>query len=275
MRRLVVNADDFGWSRSVNAGIVEAHRTGIVTRASLLATGAGFDDAVRLAKETPTLGLGVHLNFYRAATLLPRERVASLTGPDGRLLGSWKAIVGRLATGRFDRGELEAELRAQIERFLAAGLTPGHLDSEKHLHLWPSVFDTVVALAVDYGIPEVRVVTEPYSLHPILSGLHVLSARDRAHALAAGRLMCDGTVGVTHAPTEPDALERLLADARGERVELVTHPGHIDAEFLEMQCHVPNRLVGQRELEFATLAAPAARDAVERAGFELERASRQ
>lgn len=271
MRRLVVNADDFGWSGSVNAGIIEAYEAGIVTRASILATGAGFEDAVRRAKAVPGLGIGVHLNFYRSGTILPPERLRSITGDDGRLLGSWKAIVGRLVTGRFDHRELEAELRAQIERVLESGLTPAHLDSEKHLHLWPSVFDVVCGLAREFGIPEVRIVNEAFSVHPVLSGLHVLSARDRSRARAAGLRTVDGTIGVTHQPTSPEALLALLASARGERVELVTHPGRIDEEFLRLQLTIPNRLVGERERELATLAGPGAHAAVERAGFELER----
>jgi predicted glycoside hydrolase/deacetylase ChbG (UPF0249 family) len=278
-RQLVVNADDLGWSRSVDRGIIECHQTGIVTRASILATGPAFEDAVSLTRATPSLGIGVHLNIYRGRTILPPERVPALVGADGRLLGSWKGIVSRLATGRFDLGQVEAELRAQIMHVRDAGLEPGHLDSEKHLHLWPGVFDVVCRLAVEFGIPQVRVVLEPPSVRPVPFGLGVLSARDRAVARSHGLVTPDATIGVTRAPIDMLALEAILRSARGERVEFVVHPGHVDEEFMEQQGTMANRLVCSREDELAVLASPEARAAVERAGFSLERtpgpASRQ
>jgi predicted glycoside hydrolase/deacetylase ChbG (UPF0249 family) len=268
-RVLTVNADDFGWSRSVNEGIVECHRTGIVTRTSVLATGWAFDHAVELAHATPTLGIGMHLNIYRGMTILPAEKIPTLVGPDGRLLGSWKEIVRRLMTGRFDMGQVEAELRAQIEHVIAAGLSPGHLDSEKHLHLWPSVFDVVCHLAVEFGIPQVRVVREPPGAKPIPLGLGVLSARNARVAGGHGVMLPEGTIGVTEAPLTQFALDALLGRARGRHVEFVVHPGHVDDEFMQLQGQVANRLVCSREEELAVLADPRSRDAVESAGFRL------
>lgn len=268
-RRLVVNADDFGWSRSVNRGIVETHRTGIVTRTSILATGSAFEDAVELALANPTLGIGVHLNIYRGNTILPPECLSTLVGEDGRLLGSWQRIVARLATGRCDLGQVEEELRAQIRHVCEAGLEPRHLDSEKHLHLWPGVFDIVCRLAVEFDIPTVRVVSEPFSSHLIPLGLSLLSLRDRAVARSHGLLTTDATIGVTLAPTDLSTLESILRSARGRNVEFVVHPGHVDEEFMALQATVANRLVCSREDECAVLASPEARVAVERAGFEL------
>ncbi|PKQ16548.1 MAG: hopanoid biosynthesis associated protein HpnK [Actinobacteria bacterium HGW-Actinobacteria-7] len=272
-RELVVNADDFGWSHSVNEGIVECHQTGIVTRTSILATGWAFEHAVELAKATPTLGIGMHLNIYRGNTILPAEKIPTLVGPDGKLLGSWQEIVGRLVRGRFDLAQVEAELRAQIQHVLAAGLTPAHLDSEKHLHLWPSMFDVVCKLAVEFGIPEVRTVREPLGAKPIPLMLGVFSARNAGVAHRHGISTSDSTVGVTYPPIDDAALERILRSARGSRVEFVVHPGHVDAEFMELQSHVANRLVCSREEELAVLASPDSREAVNRAGFRLGRVS--
>jgi predicted glycoside hydrolase/deacetylase ChbG (UPF0249 family) len=268
-RELVVNADDFGWSRSVNLGIVEAHVTGIVTRASILATGVAFEDAAELALAQPSLGMGVHLNFYRGNTILEPERVSSLTGSDGRLLGSWREIARRLVAGRFDLAQLEDELRAQVRRVKAAGLRPAHLDSEKHLHLWPSVFDVVCRVAVESGITQVRVVREPPSVSPVSIGLGVLSVRDAAAARSRGLVTPASTIGVTHPPSDMDALARILRSARGDRVEFVVHPGHVDEEFMDLQATVANRLVCSREEELAVLTDPGAFAAVENAGFTL------
>lgn len=266
---LVVNADDFGWSRSVNLGIIETHECGIVTRASVLATGAAFEHAAELARATPSLRVGVHLNFYRGRTILDPERVPSLLGEDGRLPGSWQTIARRLLFGSLDLAELEAELRAQIERVRAAGIEPDHLDSEKHLHLWPSAFDLVCRLAQETGIPEVRVVREPFTLHPVPLGLGALAGRNAAEARRRGLIVSDATIGVTEAPTDIDALVRLLRSARSGRVEFVVHPGRVDDEFLALQTTIANRLVYSREEELAVLTDPAARAAVESAGCLL------
>lgn len=268
-RRLVVNADDFGWSRSVNAGIVEAHRYGIVTSASLLATGADFADAVALARVTPSLDVGVHLSFYRGGTVLPREQVSSLVGPDGSFLGSWRRIVGRLLAGTFDLAQLEAELRAQIALVKAMGLEPTHLDGEKHLHLWPPIFDVVCRLAVESGIPQVRVVREPLSVHAVPLGLRVLSARGARIARRCGLVTPDATIGVTEPPRDLRTFARILRGARARSVEFVVHPGQVDEEFMEIQRTVANRLVCSREDELAVLTSPEAREVVERSGYSL------
>lgn len=268
-RRLTVNADDFGWSRSVNRGIVECHVDGIVTSASILAAGTDFDDAVELARQTPTLPLGVHLNFYRGTPVLPPERVSSLVGSDGRFLGSWKSIVARLATGRFDLAELEAELRAAIQRVISVGITPVHLNSEKHLHLWPSAFRVVARLAQEFEVPLVRIVHEPFSTRPIpqaLSGLSMIDARvARSHGVATP----DATIGVTEAPTTLFALERLLARPVGYDVELVVHPGYVDEEFRAIGRTLPNRLECSREEELAVLVSEEARQMVDRSAYTL------
>lgn len=268
-RLLMVNADDFGWSCSVNRGIVECHERGVVTSASILAAGTDFEDAVELARATPTLEMGVHLNFYRGTPVLPSERVGSLVGEDGRFLGDWRRIVGRLASGRFDLDELETELRAGIEKVRAVGITPTHLNSEKHLHMWPSAFRVVAKLAEEFAIPYVRVVREPPCMRPIVQGLTLLSVGDAREAERRGRTVADGTIGVNEAPLDVDALRRLLAYDRGRRVELVVHPGHIDDEFRAIGSRLPNRLVASREQELAALTHPDARAIVEAAGYRL------
>ncbi len=270
-RRLIINADDFGWSRSVNRGIIETHTNGIVTSASILAAGTDFENAVELARATPSLGLGVHLNFYRGTPVLPPERVRSLIGEDGRFLGSWEAIVGRLATGRFDLAELEAELRAAITLVQSVGITPTHLNSEKHLHLWPSAFQVVAKLAEEFAIPCVRVVREPFSVSPIPQALTALSAIDARVARTRGVATPDATIGVTEAPTTLAALERLLAKPAGHDVELVVHPGHVDEEFREIGRTLPNRLECSREEELAVLTSAEARELVDRSEYQLVR----
>lgn len=269
-RELVVTADDFGWSRSVNRGILESHLTGIVTRTSIMAAGAAFEDAAELALSTPTLGIGVHLNLYRGRTMLAREHVNTLVdGPESTFFGDWRTIVRRLTTRRIDLSQVEEEFRAQIQHVCSAGLNPLHMDSDKHLHLWPSLFDVVCRLALEFGIPQVRVVREPLRMDLIPAGLSVLSRRDARVAEGLGLIVPTGTIGVSMAPINFRALEGLLRAARGQCVEFVVHPGYVDAEFMELQSALPNRLVEIREAELEVLATQEARDAVAHAGFTL------
>ena len=143
MKRLIINADDFGFTPDVNAGIVHAHRHGVLTSTTLMANGAAFDDAVRLSRETPSLDIGCHL------VLVQGQSLAS-----GRALPETpSSLLGALANKRLD---IYAELRAQIERILAAGLQPTHLDSHKHTHIVPVIFRQAVRLAQEFGIPYIR-----------------------------------------------------------------------------------------------------------------------
>lgn len=271
IKRLLVNADDLGWSRSVNRGIIEAHRDGIVTSTSLLAAGRAFDHAVESLAGSPDLSVGVHLNIYRGTPVLPADRVSTLLGPDGSFPGSWRVTVRRLATGAIDLAQVEAEFSAAVERVLDAGITPKHLDSEKHLHHWPSVFEVVCRVARRYDIPRVRVVREPFAPRAIPVALSVLGRRDARVARTYGRTIAQATVGVTNAPLSAEGLRAILDTVPHgiTNVEFVCHPGHVDAEFMELQGTVTNRLVESRELELAALTGASARAAVREAGFEL------
>jgi predicted glycoside hydrolase/deacetylase ChbG (UPF0249 family) len=137
VRKLVVNADDFGFTRDVNRGIVEAHRNGILTSTTLMATGAAFDDAVVLARENPALDIGVHL-------VLVGEPPFPMTIPQ---------LMRETLAGRI---RIYEELRAQVLRIIEAGLEPTHLDTHKHTHLLPPVLDAVARLSEEYKIPWVR-----------------------------------------------------------------------------------------------------------------------
>ena len=137
MRSLAVNADDFGFTRDVNRGIVEAHLQGILTSTTLMATGPAFDDAVGLAKEHPTLDIGCHLVLVGDASYPPT--VAKLI----------QAVA-------LKRIRVYDELAAQVRRILDAGLAPTHLDTHKHTHLLPPVLDAVARLSEEFQIPWVR-----------------------------------------------------------------------------------------------------------------------
>jgi|SRR5690554_414843 len=145
--KLIVNADDFGFSPGQNYGIIDAFENGIVRSTSLLAVGGAVEQAVELARAHPKLGIGVHLSLDLGRPVLAPELIPSLIGPEG---------VFRRPS--FDSSlelnimELEQEWRAQIEFVLAQGLKPTHLDGHHHFHLHPQLFALSCKLARTYEL---------------------------------------------------------------------------------------------------------------------------
>jgi len=233
-RRVVVTADDFGLHPDINEGVVRAHRDGVVRCASLVAGGDAFEEAVDALRGLPSLQAAVHLTLVEERPVLPPSRVPSLVGADGRFVYDHRRFVGRWLAGRVRTGEVERELRAQVERVLAAGVRPVHLNAHQHLHLLPGVWKVALALAEEYGIPRLRhsrfqTVFERSSpaAAPFRAGLNVLSARGRrvaARRPRAPRLV--PTVGL-HAAGRLDAaaLRGILRALPDGVHELVTHPG--------------------------------------------------
>lgn len=135
MKSLIVTADDFGASRAVNEAVARAYRDGILRYASLLVKGSAAEGAVRVAKENPGLGVGLHLE-------LCNDRPAAW-GLRYFFLPSQRARVG-------------PEIASQIERFLSFGLKPTHVDGHMNIHVHPVIFPVLARLARRYGIPRIR-----------------------------------------------------------------------------------------------------------------------
>jgi predicted glycoside hydrolase/deacetylase ChbG (UPF0249 family) len=262
-KQLVVNADDFGFTPDVNEGIVEAHRRGILTATTLMANGAAFEDAVRLAGESPSLDVGCHLVLI-----------------GGRSLSTGKPLpltVPQLLTA-MARREIRVydELLAQVRRILDAGIRPTHLDTHKHTHLAPPVLDAVARLGEELGIPWVR---RPFDFP--LNALR--GAVPRVTRLASGALgllrrrfhrvlekhgcrTTDHFAGfqITGRFRTAELVELLAAIPEGS-TELMCHPGRCG----EALRHARTRLKESREHELAALVAPEVRQALERNGIEL------
>ncbi|RKH97878.1 ChbG/HpnK family deacetylase [Corallococcus sp. AB030] len=150
--RLIVNADDLGLHPSLDAGILKAHREGIVTSATLLAMGPSAAEAVGLAK-AQGLAVGVHLALStRLSCAAPAEAVRTVA-PGGRLRGNWAEFAKAWMTGRVRREELERELSAQLARARELGARVDHLDGHQHLHLLPGVRSVVEGIAAREGLP--------------------------------------------------------------------------------------------------------------------------
>jgi hopanoid biosynthesis associated protein HpnK len=262
-RLVIINADDFGLSAAINRGIVEAHRQGIVTAASLLANGSALDDAIQLAKTHPELGIGIHLCLVEGQPVRAPESVPSLVGPDGRFLPTLRAFLLRVVAGTVAWADVEAEWRAQIERLMDAGLVIRKADSHMHLHLLPPFFEGFLRLCREYGIGVVRLPLEPVSLSALVRpsglGLGVLAALQRSRVARHGLRAPDHFRGasVSGRLTTTDLvryLRRLLPGV----TEIMTHPGFPGSP-------VPGWAAStryDRAAELAALVSPAVRAAI-------------
>ena len=156
MRQLIVNADDFGLDSAINAAVARAHTDGILTSASLMVAAPHSEEAVAFAKTHPRLGVGVHLCLVQSRAAAPAEKIPSLADSDGNLPRSPFALSARITFDRRLLADIETELRAQINRFLATGLRPSHLDAHLHTHLDPRILRIVIRLAREHRIAFVR-----------------------------------------------------------------------------------------------------------------------
>ena len=163
MKQLIVNADDFGLHPLINAGIIKGHQEGFITSTSLMSSAPCWQEAVRLAKENPRLGIGVHLTLVGGVpSVLPKEKVSSLLDDDGLFLPDYVAFAKRYYSGAVKKAELEAELRAQLERALSCGVNITHIDSHQHTHVLPGINSLVLKLSNEYNIIRVRIPKEGY-----------------------------------------------------------------------------------------------------------------
>jgi predicted glycoside hydrolase/deacetylase ChbG (UPF0249 family) len=254
-RTLVVNADDFGFTRDVNQGIVEAHRDGILTATTIMSNGAAFDDAVRLARENPTLDIGVHLVLVGQPPF--PMTVAQLM----------RAVMLR-------RIRIYEELSAQVRRVLDAGLKPSHLDTHKHTHLLPPVLDAVARISEEFKIPWVR---RPFDfpLQPggvswkkrtVSRAFGVVRSRFERVLTRHGCRSTDHFAGfqITGKFDASDVAALIRALPEGS-TEFMCHPGICTAELGAAR----TRLKESREQELRALTAPEVRDALRESGVEL------
>jgi len=284
LKNLIVNADDLGWTEGVNQGIAEAHRNGIVTSTSLLANGAAFASGVELARSTPGLGVGVHLNLSDGEPIAPRELVATLLNDEGEFAGGPEALLLRIAKRDVTVREAEQEWEAQIERVKEAGIQPTHLDGHKHVHMLPGLFEVALRLAKRYGIGAIRVAHEASSLRSALSagdernaavvlkqgvqarGLKLLARDAREQAERAGISTSDYFCGIAQTgEMTKEGVARLLRSLPEGTTELMSHPGYADQDLQNSA----TRLQGSRQTELSILTDVEIRNLVASQGIRL------
>lgn len=281
-RLLVINGDDFGLTPGVNAGMLDAHREGVLTSVSLFANAPSTTQAIAMAHATPSLGVGCHLTLVDGTPTLPATDVPSLVTPDGQFRQTWGAFIRAGLLGRIDLDDVRRELTAQIERLQTAGITLTHLDSHKHVHTWPPIFRIVAELATAYRIPAVRVPYESPWMGPVPADLRDAGIRRQAienlgmrwwtwrdaRVLARHRRLAPAFFGRVHTGrVDREVLPKILERLPDGVSELMMHPGYQDKAL----ARVRTRLRREREAEVSLLRSPDTRLAIHEAGVALVR----
>lgn len=266
-RRLIVNADDFGRSRSINTAVVRAHREGILTTASLMVAGDAFEEAVDLARANPTLGVGLHLTLVCGRAVLTADRIPGLVDGAGEF-PSFAPYAGfRYWADRGLREALRAEIGAQFQRFQETGLTLDHVNGHLHLHLHPVVLDLLMEHAGEWGIRRMRLTRDSLAVsrrtatgrwgyrlsHAVIFGW--LSRRAAPLLVRHGIRCTDAVLGLLQDGLVDEAfLLRVLPWVGPGDTEIYSHPS------LDRFRH-----------EFEALVSPAVRERVRELGIELVR----
>ncbi len=291
MRKLIVNADDFGLTAGVNRAVMETHSGGVVSSATLMANGAAFEDAVKAARSAPNLSVGCHVVLVDGTPVSPPDAVDTLLAirsaePD-KFYSSLSAFAARAMLGGFDPDQLVAEVIAQIRKIQSTGLRVTHLDTHKHAHIFPEILAALLRAARICGVRAIRNPIVPIQALPArqfkgkphlwkrygqVRMLHTFSGQFLQRTKRAGLLTPDGVIGVIEtgsADSRADSsgygsgysslLRQTLANLPEGTWEFVCHPGYNDADLRAVR----TRLLNSREEERRLLTSAELRQFLE------------
>jgi chitin disaccharide deacetylase len=280
LRRLIINADDFGFTSGVNRAIVEAHTHGVVTSSTLMANGRAFSEAAQFAQGLSGISIGCHVVLIDGDPVLTPEKIPSLVAA-GQFRDSLKSFALRALAGTIDAGEIQAEAAAQIQKIQAAGIQVSHIDTHKHTHLFPRILSPLLRAARACGL---RALRNPFGPRfPLRSSqllarpnlwtryaeLRVLGGFARKFREAVDRegfRTPDGTLGIEVTGTLDETLFRAIAQSVPEGTwEFVCHPGYNDQDLRQAK----TRLRESRETELRVLTLATGRDLLSREGIQL------
>lgn len=291
VRRLIINADDFGLTAGVNRAILEAHNRGIVTSTTVMANSQAFQGAAGLMGDSRTngaahLSIGCHVVLVDGEPLLPAQEVASLLDPKQHnrhphFRDNLNDFVVASFRHRLDPAQIEAEAAAQMRRIQTAGIQLSHFDTHKHAHMFPAVLRPLLRAASECGIPAVR---NPFGqvwplpltgllrtrrLWKRLAQLNVLrnfATNFRREVEVHGLRTTYGSLGVLVTGELDLKLFTAIAESMPEGTwEFVCHPGYNDADLEKVQ----TRLRQSREQELRLLTSPEAKEVLRQQKIDL------
>jgi len=267
VKRLIVNADDFGLTTGVNRAISELNQRHALTSATLMARAEATQEALSIAGSSQSLGVGCHVVLVDGLPVTPPDKLPYLSHPRTlRFAPTLGSLLSKLLlSGRAIEAEIEAEASAQIALLQSRGLHVTHIDTHKHTHMFPRVLRPVLRAARAAGIRSVRNPFEPqWSLRATPGApfvrrtqvrlLRALEPAFRRIVAEEGFATTDGAIGVLATGTLDSATLTSLLHAMPDGTwELVTHPGYNDADL----ANAGTRLLASRELELKTLTEAA------------------
>ena len=280
MRRLIINADDFGYTSGVNRAILNAHTHGVVTSSTLMANSQAFDEAVQLAKSAPDLSVGCHVMLTDGDPILNAAQIPTLTDSSHFRVGMVQFAVRAIA-GKMSSDEIEAEAAAQIRKLQSAGIQVSHIDTHKHTHLFPKILRPLLRAAKECGVRAVRNPFGPrlplrspgllrrpnlWKRYVEVGILQRFAGNFRKAVDREGFLTPNGTLGIVVTGVLDESLFHAIAMSIPEGTwEFVCHPGYNDADLQSAR----TRLRTSREKELHVLTLPSARDLLMREGIQL------
>ena len=232
MRRLIVNADDFGLNDAATDGIAECYLKGAVTSTTLVVNAPALDRAAQFAIDHPQLGVGLHFNLTWGQPLSSPHDVPALVGANGQFYGR-SELARRLLLGKVPRAQVERELRAQLNRVKAFGIRPTHIDSHQHVHAFPGVFAVIAAYCSREGIPMRAPWVAPETRPSLARRLRRLALKAliwRATRAWRGKVAWNDGLGSVFdvqdmgMPLGDAQYQRILTGAQGDAFELMVHP---------------------------------------------------
>jgi hopanoid biosynthesis associated protein HpnK len=273
LKRLIVNADDFGLSPEVNAGIMRAYRDGILRSASLMVAEPAARAAAELARDNPGLDVGLHAVVCRGRSMLDASRLGAAVGASGEFIDSPVGAGMRYFFDRSMRTAMTDELRAQVERHLELVGYLNHIDGHLNFHVHPLFADILVDLAVEYKVPCIRLPRERVTTtlrlrqdnaaRKLIESMifRTLSRRTRRLMAARGLSSTDALFGLHQSGhLSEDYVVGVIDRIRDGTTELYFHPA------ADIGGIPPSP---EAQLEVAILTSPRVRDAIERNGIEL------
>lgn len=263
-RRLIVNADDFGRSPSINEAVIRAHRDGILTTASLMVNESSCDEAVALAKQHPRLGVGLHVSLLFGHAALPPAQIPGLVNQRGEFSEDPVASGMKFFFRRELRAQIEAEITEQFKRFANTGLKCDHVNGHLHLHLHPVVFEILMRRAREWNITHLRLTCDPFWINARLAQgawmyrashaiiYRLLSRRSRTALVQRGIKFTDRVFGLLqNARVDEPFVAALLPRLPAGDSELYSHPSLTEFrnEFDALVSPAVKRVVREQNIE--------------------------
>lgn len=276
VRRVIINADDFGLTRGVNRAVLELHQAGVLTSATLMAQAAATEDAIEIALKTSPLGVGCHVVLLDGRPQRSPREILTLVDPDtGQFHSNLGTFLRNLLLGCIRPADIQSEAAAQINRLQSSGLRLTHIDTHKHTHMFPAVLRPLLRAARSAGILSVRnpfeptwsrraTPTAPLARRMEVRLLHRLESTFLRVVAEHGFTTTGGSLGLLATGTlDATALHSILESAPDGTWELITHPGYNDLDLA--QAHT--RLLASRDTERQALLAMAMPKCMELTSF--------